>query len=73
MKRILACILAGMLFITPVVQAEDTEDADPKGYTILKAIKGYMSTMYQFGVTDEDVLDALIKNILKEKIMIIYY
>lgn len=66
MKRILACILAGMLFITPVVQAEDTEDADPKGYTILKAIKGYMSTMYQFGVTDEDFLDALIKNILKE-------
>ncbi len=66
MKRILCLLLALMFVLCPVVQAEETEEIK-ESYTVLKALRNYLKGIYQFGVTEEEFLDALIQNILEEK------
>lgn len=69
MKRILSFLLVFVMLFTPVLQAaEATEETPvPESYSVLKAMRAYLKNMYQFGVTDGELIDALILKILEEK------
>lgn len=65
MARFLSLVLAFSLLFCPAVRAaEDTETQTPESYTVIKALRNYIHRYYQFDVTDEELLDALIKEIL---------
>lgn len=69
MKRFLCFLLALLMLALPVTGlAEETaEESIPESYTVLKAMRAYYENMYQFGITDKELLDALLLAILKEK------
>ena len=65
MSRFLSLGLAFSLLFCPAVRAaEDAEVQTPESYTVIKALRNYIHRYYQFDVTDEELLDALIKEIL---------
>ena len=67
-KRIIAFLLATVLVLCPILScAEDIKDEKmPESYTVLKAMRSYIKRMYQFGVSDADLLDAVLLSVLKE-------
>lgn len=68
MKRFLSLLLAMLLLICPVVQATEAEETEiTESYTVIKALRNYLKGIYQFGVSEEELLDSLIKSIFKEK------
>lgn len=69
MKRVISIMLIFVMLLCPVVYANETTDEAPvpESYGVLKAMKAYLKNMYQFGVTDSELLDALILKILEEK------
>ena len=69
MKRLLSFLLVFVMLFTPIVYAAETaeETPTPESYSVLKAMRTYLKNMYQFGVTDGEMLDALILKILEEK------
>lgn len=67
--RALCVVLAFLLLLCPMVQAEEAQTPDVKtteSSTVIKALRNYIHRMYQFEITDEDLLMALVQQIFEK-------
>ncbi len=67
MKRFTCLLLAFLLLLCPMVQAEETPEKTPESATVLKALKSYIVRNYQFDVDEGDLLDAVLEAVITQK------
>lgn len=65
-KRLLAFTMAVIMLLTPVVSMAQEETQPPESSNIIKVVRNYIKAYYKFDVTDAEMLDSVIENVLTE-------